>query len=557
MSFIDSLDFVGKDDRVRKFLFPKKIIGTWGNVIGAEKLLEEKPLQIGLSEQSVTNLINKDSNENAAILLDFGFEFHGGIRILSSWSACKGYPSVRVSFGESAMEAVSNIGFKNSTNDHSTRDSVVTLPQLSDMEIGQTGFRFVYIELLSENAKIDLKAVAAVFVYRDLEYKGTFECDDEKINAIYNTAAYTCHLNMQNMLWDGIKRDRLVWIGDSHPEMLTMRTVFGKQSILEESLDFVREQTPLPGWMNGMPSYSMWWLIILWDWFTHNGDEKFLLKQKDYAVALMHQLCDSVNEDGSDTIPSYFLDWPTNGTPDGAIGARALLVIALEKAEKLALFYGDSDLSALCLQKAAVMKKNNIVDSSRKTVTAFQILAGIKDAKEKNAFLLEGGAKGLSTFLSYYVLKAMALGGSMKDTLAVMKEYYGAMLDKGATTFWEDFNMDWLENTGNIDELLSSDQRDLHGDNGAFCYIGYRHSLCHGWSSGPVPFLAEEVLGIKILEIGCKKICIKPNLGDLKWAKGTYPTPFGIISVSHKALSDGTVETTVDAPKGIDIVIEK
>ena len=63
MSFIDSLDFVGKDDRVRKFLFPKKIIGTWGNVIGAEKLLEEKPLQIGLSEQSVTNLINKDSNE--------------------------------------------------------------------------------------------------------------------------------------------------------------------------------------------------------------------------------------------------------------------------------------------------------------------------------------------------------------------------------------------------------------------------------------------------------------------------------------------------------------
>ena len=54
-----------------------------------------------------------------------------------------------------------------------------------------------------------------------------------------------------------------------------------------------------------------------------------------------------------------------------------------------------------------------------------------------------------------------------------MKEYYGAMLDKGATTFWEDFNIDWLENTGNIDEILSPDQRDLHGDNGAFCYIGY------------------------------------------------------------------------------------
>ena len=35
----------------------------------------------------------------------------------------------------------------------------------------------------------------------------------------------------------------------------------------------------------------------------------------------------------------------------------------------------------------------------------------------------------------------------------------------------------------------------MHGDNGAHCYSGFRHSLCHGWSAGPVPFLAEAVLG--------------------------------------------------------------
>ena len=53
---------------------------------------------------------------------------------------------------------------------------------------------------------------------RDLQYLGSFECSDERLNTIWQTGAYTVHLNMQDYLWDGIKRDRLVWIGDMHPE---------------------------------------------------------------------------------------------------------------------------------------------------------------------------------------------------------------------------------------------------------------------------------------------------------------------------------------------------
>ena len=34
-------------------------------------------------------------------------------------------------------------------------------------------------------------------------------------------------LNMQDCLWDGIKRDRLVWIGDMHPETMSILAVFG------------------------------------------------------------------------------------------------------------------------------------------------------------------------------------------------------------------------------------------------------------------------------------------------------------------------------------------
>ena len=94
----------------------------------------------------------------------------------------------------------------------------------------------------------------------------------------------------------------------------------------------------------------------------------------------------------------------------------------------------------------------------------------------------------------------------------------------------------------------------FHGAYGRFCYKGYRHSLCHGWASGVTPWLSENVLGVKILEPGCKKIKVEPHLGDLEWAKGTYPTPYGEIIVSHVKQADGSIETTVDAPEEIEVL---
>lgn len=42
-------------------------------------------------------------------------------------------------------------------------------------------------------------------------------------------------------------------------------------------------------------------------------------------------------------------------------------------------------------------------------------------------------------------------------------------------------------------------EKDIHGDVGENCYKGYRRSLCHGWSSGAVPFLLHDVLVIQIM----------------------------------------------------------
>ena len=69
------------------------------------------------------------------------------------------------------------------------------------------------------------------------------------------------------------------------------------------------------------------------------------------------------------------------------------------------------------------------------------------------------------------------------------------MLSIGATTFFEDFDLKWLDSAGRIDSLSQPGQEDIHGDRGKHCYVGYRHSLCHGWASGVIAFIKEEVSG--------------------------------------------------------------
>jgi len=66
--------------------------------------------------------------------------------------------------------------------------------------------------------------------------------------------------------------------------------------------------------------------------------------------------------------------------------------------------------------------------------------------------------------------------------------------------------------------------------------------------------LSEHVLGIIPVEAGFRTVKIQPHLGDLLWVEGTFPTPYGVISVSHKKLPDGKIETKVNAPEEVKIL---
>jgi hypothetical protein len=190
--------------------------------------------------------------------------------------------------------------------------------------------------------------------------------------------------------------------------------------------------------------------------------------------------------------------------------------------------------------------------SGRKAPAALLSIAGFRDPGEVSAKVLKkDGPKDLSTFYGFYVLNALAKSNDIDTGLDFISQYWGGMLDFGATTFWEDFDLEWTKNAGRIDEPVAPGKKDLHGDFGAYCYVGFRHSFCHGWAGGPTAWLSKNVLGITPVAPGCAQVRITPHLGGLAWAEGTYPTPKGPIHVRHEKQPDGTIKTAVQLPGGI------
>lgn len=486
------------------------------------ELLNEKEASVSFETSQVTTFTKK----GAYVILDFGKELCGGIRLITR-AIGRDDLDLRITLGESLSEACSNLGEKNATNDHSPRDFNVRISNMSDLTFGMSGFRFARIELLTDSFVL-FRNIIAVNTLPVFEKEGYIRTSDEQLNKIIDTAIYTLKLNFQNgYIWDGIKRDRLVWSGDLNQEIITSIYLFGDNKNITNSLSFLRKETPETEWINTIPTYSAWWVINLCDYCRLSGNRVYFEENKEYAKKVLKKINSFISDDGvmDFKLPpdamSFYLDWPTYETEDAMIGTACLFIYAAKR--YLAIEESEN-------ARAIIKKLVGYLEMSCefKQTRAFQILAG-RNACGEDLFLEKDGASGFSTFMSYYILLADALAEG-KNMLSIIKEYFGGMLSRGATTFWEDFNIEWLDGSGRIDEFPKEGEKDIHGDYGAFCYKGFRHSLCHGWASGVLAFIIEYILGLQ-LQNGGDTYEIIPHTTGIHEIEAKLPLKKGWLSI--------------------------
>ena len=498
----------------------------------------------------------------ASLRIDFGKEIAGRLIL-------QGTPGtvLRVTTGETIAElthaepALDNSGPYTLTL---TGDSLTTTPY--------SAFRYAQLVFPSRQAAT-LTRVECDHKYYPVAYKGAFDCSDPLLTKIWYAGAYTAHLCMQEDIWDAPKRDRGLWGGDLHVTGATINDVFADRFLMEHSIAGLPKIAPgvggnpaqATGDINILPGYTAAWFCELADLYRCVGDNSFLKSQQENILALLAYQHEEFDAAHLFTNPHHewnFVDWAPDfiqDSPQSHMAVELFDIKGIQEAVFLLRALGDTanankyDAWGKTLTDAA---RQNYPDASTSTygdrlqTNVMAIYSGVATPAQREAIYTRilradnpawtpptsaanTAAYPMSPYYGSYVLRAFGDLERQQDGLDLIRRYWGAMMARGTTALWEQF-----------DPTMPTDMNKLLD---MTPYV----SFSHGWSTGPTSFLSEYVLGVRSTSGGMKTVEIVPFLGDLKWIDGAVPAPSGLIRVRASKAAGGQV-ITLELPPDID-----
>jgi hypothetical protein len=430
-----------------------------------------------------------------------------------------------------------------------------------------------------------IRGLGANLVNYPVETRGHFEASDPLLTGLWQTGAYTLRQCMHDGWEDCPSREQRQWLGDVTVENLVGHAAFGHcvapltAKFLHQAAESQRPdgltQMFAPGdhRTNGtlIPDWTLQWILCAADHWQLTADRETvsaiypsILK----ALAWFERLIDD-NGLVADLPYWHFMDWAGLGRQGEAGALNAQLAGAFRAAAALGRAVGWESAAQRCDARAATIAValetrhwdpqrrvyvdivdpvsgeqdlrvsqhtnaaialwgapeaarvqaafDRVVDSKRLTFTAAPPIALKGETLEPRE-----GVVLANTFYSHFVYAALAKHGRFDDALRLIRERYGPMLERGATTLWESF--------------------------------GPTASLCHGFSATPTYQLSRRVLGVAPGAPGFAKIAIAPDIVDLTFATGVVPTAAGDVTVVLERSGQGFV-CTASGPRGVPLEI--
>ncbi|MCB1130882.1 MAG: family 78 glycoside hydrolase catalytic domain, partial [Verrucomicrobiae bacterium] len=434
--------------------------------------------------------------------------------------------------------------------------------EVFENKFNYAGFRHVVVEGLPVAPK--LEDATALMVESKMDFIGSFECSDERVNRVHQVNAWTLRcLSLGSYPVDCPHRERMGY-GDCQVFFEGMMTGFDAARFFEKWFgDWRDAQNPdgsstyvapaITGGGGGPP----WPGIIAegpWQHYLHYGDPAILEQNLAHALRYIEYLdsraTDDVLRDWGGGL-NFLGDWvaPGRGMDTGNFPSKEMAelfnncyrVLLWQWVGNMARTLGRDELATRAATRMDAIRKAThaaFYDGSNKRYVASEqiyyllpVITGVTPESEREAVLRnfftclteknkgrpDTGMIGTKYLVNY-------LDETGRDALILpfyqSPDYpgWGYMVENGATTMWEQWNGFWSQ---------------IHS-----CFASADNWLYRGLAgikpdpSGP----------------GFKRFIIEPAVvGDIQWVKAHHDGPYGRISV-HWTCNEGTFVLDVTVP---------
>lgn len=428
---------------------------------------------------AVEDLSARPLRRGDQVLLDFGRHLTGRLTLsfLTAGSHMDAPAFIQLDFAETAGELTEDAeeyhgwlsrSWIQQERLHLDRlPAAVTLPR-------RYAFRYVRITVLDTSPKYQLvlkEAKCTAESSADWEKMKERVFPDDELNRIYDAGLRTLAECTQDVLEDGPKRDRRLWLGDLRLEALTSYVSFRSLDVIKRCL-YLFAGTRFPdGRMSAnvftepepaaddtyLTDFALMYPVALNEYIAEADDDEALsdllepaLEQADWVLS--HWL-DRENVLKPDAGKTGFIDW--SGDLDRTAAVQGVLILSLDACAALCGRAGDEkrksgyESQAVSLRKAALGHFWNegeqcFLSGGQVSVhtQVWMTLAGLMpEGKAEAAFekaLETPGAPRMATpYMHHYYVSALIKAGMKDKAEKHLREYWGGMLNAGADTFWE------------------------------------------------------------------------------------------------------------------------
>lgn len=387
-----------------------------------------------------------------------------------------------------------------------------------------------------------------VFEERYVEaQRGRFSSGDSKIDQIWQIGVNTLYPNMTDAYADPW-RERGQWWGDAYVDDHVNRAAFGDADLLRRGVaqmaESLTEGQPTALAPNGsgtyLLDYSMLWVQSANDYVRRTGDTRLPAQIYPAMLSFMAYLQQRENATtGLLDVPygdwwrTALVDWPVVFDRYGQSTAlNALYYGTLRDAADLAEAQGDTARASAWRQRAAILRvaintylyqanQGRYIASifnglpraasaqAQAWALAYDVVPDGERARVADSLLAllppDLAAPNVEIYGMFWVLEGLGRAGRIGEASSVVRRYYGNLIERGATTWWEIFNAD----------------------------RSYTTSLSHGWGGAPTWFLTTYVLGAR--QTGPRAWSIRPGVGGASAASGALPLGQGSLTLEWAA----------------------